>query len=122
MISSFVLYVIILFSVIALTLLIKNKKVFLQLPNTISKKNSIIIFIASCLVVSLAQILVLNFQYPYTGHDITLSHPRSMSIMLYGLKNGIFAKEWASPLFGGGLLQYANHSIINILYYIFSLF
>jgi len=120
MISSFVLYVIILFSAIALTLLIRDKKVYLNIPNTISKKTRIIIFILSCLAVSLAQLLILNFQYPYIGYDITLSHHRSMSMMLYGLKNGIFAKEWASPLFGGGLLQYANpqYHQYSILYFL----
>ena len=108
MVSSLIFYFLFLSSIVVFTLLIRNKKVYLNIQSTISKKARIIIFVASCLIVSLAQVLVLNFQYPYVGHDFSLVGTRAMSMMLYGLKNGIFAKEWASPLFGGGLLQYAN--------------
>lgn len=120
MISSLIFYIIFLSSIIIFTLLIRNKKVYLNIPNTISKKTSIIIFVVSCLIVSFAQIIILNFQYPYTGHDFSQINSRAMSMMLYGIKNGIFAKEWASPLFGGGLLQYANpqYHQYSILYFL----
>lgn len=106
-ISIIIFYLIatILFCFFIYLLLDKKKLINIELNN----RNKLILFLSSALVVSASQVLLLNSNYPRVGHDFSLFIARAMSSFLFGEKNGL-AIEWASPLFGGGLLIYAHPS------------
>ncbi len=109
----------ILFAILFIAL-IRDKKTIVVLPSTISNKYKIAIFLLAAIVVSYAQVFITNFIFPYIGHDTILVESRMISMLIYGLKNGIFAKEWATPLWGAGLLQYANPQFpqFSVLYFL----
>lgn len=88
-------------------MLLRDKKTYFSFKYEINKKKKIVIFITLALLTSLLHIVLLNINYPMIGHDISLIRPRAMSMLLFAQKNGL-SIEWASPLVGGGLLQYAN--------------
>lgn len=73
----------------------------------LNKKQELIIFIIFCLIASISQVLLLNINYPLIGHDYSQIEARAISMLIYHKNNGLDI-EWASPLFGGGLLSYAN--------------
>lgn len=98
-------YAITIIFVILFILIIKsNNQIFNLILN---KKQELIILIIFCLIVSISQILLLNINYHLIGHDYYQIEARAMSMLIYYENNGLDI-EWASPLFGGGLLSYAN--------------
>lgn len=104
--TTVLFYLVSIIFIIFFIILLKDKRTLISL--SLNKKNETIILIGLGILVGLANILLLNIKYPYSGHDFGLIIPRAMSLLLFGEKNGIFATEWASPLFGAGLLSYAN--------------
>lgn len=94
----------ILFTVFFIYILKSNKDIFYI---NLNKKNEKIILILFCFIVSASHILLLHSNYPYIGHDYGQIESRAISMFLYYQNNGLDI-EWASPLFGGGLLSYAN--------------
>lgn len=86
----------------------------------LSNKSKILIFIICALVISFSYLFILNFHYPFVGHDFSLIIPRANSAFLYAKKNGLFSMELASPLFGGGLLSYPNpqYDQFSVFYFI----
>ena len=98
-------YLITILFIVSFVYIIKsNKDIFNIFLN--SKKETFIL-ILFCLASSISQIILLNSNYPYIGHDYSQIEARAMSMFLYYQNNGLDI-EWASPLFGGGLLSYAN--------------
>lgn len=99
-------YIIAILFITIFIVLLKDKNTLINID--LNKKTQTLIFIIFGTLVSASQVLLLNINYPNAGHDFSLIIPRAMSLLLFGEKNGIFATEWASPLFGAGLLSYAN--------------
>ena len=94
--------------IVLFVVLIIDKKKIISIPECASNKYKIILFIFTSILVSYAQVFIVNFQFPYVGHDVYLVELRSISTLIYAIKNGIFATEWATPLSGSGILVYAN--------------
>ena len=103
MIILFYLFTI-LFTISFIYIIKTDKKIF---NIVLDKKKEKLILIMFCFITSLSQVLLLNSNYPYIGHDYSQIEARAMSMFLYYQNNGLDI-EWASPLFGGGLLSYAN--------------
>ncbi|MEI0748092.1 hypothetical protein [Brachyspira pulli] len=94
----------ILFTISFIYIIKTDKEIF---NIVLDKKKEKLILIMFCFITSLSQVLLLNSNYPYIGHDYSQIEARAMSMFLYYQNNGLDI-EWASPLFGGGLLSYAN--------------
>ena len=103
MIILFYLFTI-LFTISFIYIIKTDKKIF---NIVLDNKKEKIILILFCLAASISQILLLNSNYPMIGADIELTESRLISLFLYFKNNGLDI-EWASPLFGGGILSYAN--------------
>lgn len=108
-------YLTILPLIVFLINMIKSEKTYLDIKHEMNNREKKIIFIISCFIVSIIHVFLLNINYPLVGHDIALIQPRMISMFLFAQKNGL-AVEWASPLFGGGLLQYAISSIFSFVF------
>lgn len=94
----------ILFAALFIYIIKTNKEIFNMV---LDKKKEKLILIIFCFITSISQILLLNSNYPYIGHDYAQIEARFISMFIYYQNNGLDI-EWASPLFGGGLLSYAN--------------
>ncbi len=94
----------ILFTISFIYIIKTDKEIF---NIVLDKKKEKLLLTIFCFITSIAQIVLLNSNYPYIGHDYSQVEARSMSMFLYYQNNGLDV-EWASPLFGGGLLSYAN--------------
>ncbi|MEI0447028.1 hypothetical protein R4J03_08205 [Brachyspira intermedia] len=99
----------ILFTLSFIYIIKSNKEIF---NIVLDKRKEKLILIIFCFVTSISQILLLNSNYPYMGHDYGLIEPKIVSMFLYHQNNGLDI-EWASPLSGGGLLSYANPQYIQ---------
>ena len=99
----------IIFAISFIYIIRTNKEIF---NIVLDKKKEKLILIIFCFITSISQILLLNSNYPYIGYDYSLIEPRVISLFLYYQNNGLDI-EWASPLFGGGLLSYANPQYIQ---------
>lgn len=79
-----------------------------------------IILITSSLLVALSNIFIINYSYPLVGEDISMILPRGYSLLTYAKNNGIFNIEFASPLFGAGLISYPNpqYDQFSIFYFL----
>lgn len=98
-------YAITIIFIILFILIIKSNNEIFNL--NLNKKQELTILITFCLIASISQILLLNINYPLIGHDYSQVEARVISMLIYYNNNGLDV-EWASPLFGGGLLSYAN--------------
>lgn len=98
-------YAITIIFIILFILIIKSNNEIFNL--NLNKKQELTILITFCLIASISQILLLNINYPLIGHDYSQVEARAISMLIYYNNNGLDV-EWASPLFGGGLLSYAN--------------
>ncbi|WP_157159078.1 hypothetical protein [Brachyspira pilosicoli] len=101
----FLFYLFTILFIISFIYVIKTNKEILNI--ILDKRKEKLILILFCITASISQVLLLNSNYPYIGHDYNLIQPRMISQFLYYKNNGLDI-EWASPLFGGGLLSYAN--------------
>ncbi|WP_157150269.1 hypothetical protein [Brachyspira sp. SAP_772] len=101
----FLFYLLTILFVISFIYIIKTNKEIFNI--VLDKKKEKLILIIFCFITSIAQILLLNSNYPYIGHDYAQIEARAISMFIYYQNNGLDI-EWASPLFGGGLLSYAN--------------
>ena len=99
----------IVFTVSFVYIIKSNKEAF---NIVLDKKKEKLILIIFCFITSISQILLLNSNYPYMGHDYGLIEPKIVSMLLYYKNNGLDI-EWASPLSGGRLLSYANPQYIQ---------
>ncbi|WP_157159288.1 hypothetical protein [Brachyspira pilosicoli] len=79
-----------------------------------------IILITSSILVALSNIFIINYSYPLVGEDISMILPRGYSLLTYAKNNGIFNIEFASPLFGAGLISYPNpqYDQFSIFYFL----
>ena len=98
-------YIITILFIVSFVYIIKSDKDIFYI--SLNNKKETFILILFCLTSSVSQIILLNSNYPYIGHDYAQIEARAMSMFLYYQNNGLDI-EWASPLFGGGLLSYAN--------------
>lgn len=98
-------YLITILFIVSFVYVIKSNKDIFNI--SLNNKKETFILILFCLSSSVSQIILLNSNYPYIGHDYAQIEARAMSMFLYYQNNGLDI-EWASPLFGGGLLSYAN--------------
>ncbi|WP_300368699.1 hypothetical protein [Brachyspira sp.] len=71
-------------------------------------KHEKLLLIAASLFSAFTNIFIVNFNYPLVGEDISMILTRSYSLLTYAENNGIFNIEFASPLFGAGLISYPN--------------
>ena len=95
-----------------------NDKFYINLNTKINNKK--LILIISSIFVALINIFIINFSYPLVGEDISMILPRAYSLLTYAKNNGIFNIEFASPLFGAGLISYPNpqYDQFSIFYFL----
>ena len=99
-------------------LMILNDNNFQYFNIKIKHKN--LLLICAALFTAFANVFITNFNYPNVGGDINMILTRSYSLLTYAKNNGIFNIEFASPLFGAGLISYANpqYDQFSIFYFL----
>ena len=110
-----------LFLLISLYLIIISDNINLNFMNKFdNSKNKKIILIISSLLAALSNIFIIHFSYPLVGEDISMILTRSYSLLTYAENNGLFNIEFASPLFGAGLISYPNpqYDQFSIFYFL----
>ena len=83
-------------------------------------KHKNLLLVCAALFTAFANIFIINFSYPNVGEDISMILTRSYSLLTYAKNNGIFNIEFASPLFGAGLISYPNpqYDQFSIFYFL----
>ncbi|WP_244833446.1 hypothetical protein [Brachyspira murdochii] len=86
----------------------------------LNNKYKFLIVITISILVGIANIFIINLYYPFVGEDISMILPRAYSLLTYAENNGIFNIEFASPLFGAGLISYPNpqYDQFSIFYFL----
>lgn len=99
-------------------LIILNDNNFQFFNLKIKHKN--LLLVSTALFTAFANVFIINFSYPNVGEDISMILPRAYSLLTYAKNNGIFNIEFASPLFGAGLISYPNpqYDQFSIFYFL----
>ena len=99
-------------------LIILNDNNFQFFNLKIKYKN--LLLVSTALFTAFANVFITNFNYPNVGEDISMILPRAYSLLTYAKNNGIFNIEFASPLFGAGLISYPNpqYDQFSIFYFL----
>ncbi|WP_304333183.1 hypothetical protein [Brachyspira innocens] len=86
----------------------------------INDKYKFLIVITTSILIGTVNIFIINLYYPFVGEDISMILPRAYSLLTYAENNGIFNIEFASPLFGAGLISYPNpqYDQFSIFYFL----
>ena len=107
------------FLIISFYFIFKIKKSIIKEIILDSKYKFLIVIIMSVLTGTI-NIFIINLYYPFVGEDISMILPRAYSLLTYAKNNGIFNIEFASPLFGAGLISYPNpqYDQFSIFYFL----